>query len=105
MVYHLSMMTKRRAQAEAEKRWGGDAHVRHAPRAMAEAHKAPLLERLKLLRSEGRRETVTERNELVECILTYRCVVGYVSGGFYSVRGSGDTWEEAFAKADKADGR
>lgn len=95
------MMSKAKALKEARSRWGSQAHIEYNGRAMTEPEKRPLRERLAQLRAEDKRETWREREALVGVLLTTRCKVGHLSWA-YHVRGSGDTWEEAFEKADHA---
>jgi hypothetical protein len=108
-------MTKAQAWKEAQKRWGKRAIIRHSPRALTEAAKAPLRERRKAVKAElevtpRTPETMTKRSALIReerdlmgRVLGDRCSVGQemdILAAFH-VMGSGDTWEQAFAKADE----
>lgn len=100
------MMTMKKAHAEAMRRWGKTAMVERHKLALTEEAKAPLRERLAALRVESKPETKKERAELSGEILRYRCNVGVVvniAGMFsaYEIKGQGDTFEAAFAHADK----
>lgn len=106
-------MTKAQARDEAECRWGKRAIIRHNPRALREEQKAPLRQRLAEVREllkttprtpetiPTRRQLYREERDLFGVVISYRCDVGErmdILNAFH-VRGSGDTWEAAFAKA------
>lgn len=108
-------MTKAQAWKAAQKRWGKRAIIRHSPRALTEADKAPLRERRKQVKAEleatprtpetaaRRSMLLREERDLFGQVLGDRCNVGQemdILAAFH-VMGSGDTWEQAFAKADE----
>lgn len=116
-------MTREKAQAEARKRWGGRAYVtagqhlsspekREAATAeFAEAKSridaidAEIAERLKALGwfqelQAERRFMVTRKKESLGWRMYYKFQVGHADVGFH-VEGQGDTWEEAFERADQ----
>lgn len=108
-------MTKAKAWKEAQRRWGKRAIIRFSPRALTDEQKAPLRIRHKevkaLLAALPRApETVAQRGQLLReerdlfgSLIGDRCSVGEemdILAAFH-VKGSGDTWEAAFAKADE----
>lgn len=95
------VMSKTAALVEARRRWGRNGVVRYTKHALTAVEKEPLRPILIALRAERKPETATERSILTGKLLTYRCDVGEVTGFAFYVRGSGDTWEEAFANVDR----
>lgn len=111
-------MTKAQAWKEAVKRWGKKAIIDFRPRALIEPDKVPLRGRHTALREEilavekldqtpelreRLRALRREKQELFGLLIGDRCQVGKemeILRAFH-VMGSGDTWEEAFAKADE----
>ena len=108
-------MTKAQAWKEAQARWGKRAIIRFSPRALVETDKAPLRERRKAVKAEldalprtpetreQRSALLREERELFGQIIGDRCNVGQemdILAAFH-VMGAGDTWEQAFAKADE----
>lgn len=121
-------MTREQALKEARKRFGKDARIQvydkcsspeargdalatvKAARARIEAIEAEIAERLKALdwyqalRAEQKAERETIKS-IGNAAMYYKFNVGKVSnvGGlsFYHVDGQGDTWEQAFAQADR----
>lgn len=108
-------MTKAQAWKAAQERWGPRAIIRHSPKALVEREKIPLRERHKQVRAElaatprspetmaRRRELLREERDLFGQLIGDRCNVGEemdILAAFH-VKGSGDTWEQAFAKADE----
>lgn len=112
------------ALAEARKRWGKDAHVRQYPKTRDEiprdearqimlaardrvkAIDAEIADRLKALDwyQALMAERVAKRKEADNAqawALYFRCTVGTLSAFAFHVKGQGDTWDEAFAAADK----
>lgn len=108
-------MTKATAWKEAQQRWGKRAIIRHSPRALTEDQKAPLRERHKQVKAElaaiprtpetqeQRRALLREERDLFGQLIGDRCNVGNLMDilNAFHVMGSGDTWEQAFAKADE----
>lgn len=75
-------------------------------RASAPQQRAAAFTKLQTLRNtlspEQKKERRKEMRELLRESLNYRYAVGTVEMGmFFSVRGQGDTWEQAFEAADK----
>jgi len=108
-------MTKAQAWKEAQARWGKRAIIQHRPKALTEDAKAPLRERRKIVKAElaalprtpetqaQRGLLLREENTLMGQVLGDRYSVGQemdILAAFH-VMGSGDTWEQAFAKADE----
>jgi hypothetical protein len=98
-------MSKTQALIEARLRWGKQAVVRYNGKALTEPEKAPLRERYRALLAERTPENRQERDGLFSKLFTHRCDVGYVQSAMgicmFSVHGHGDTWEDAFARADR----
>lgn len=116
-------MTREQAHREARKRWGKDAYARaNVESSSPEKREAGRTERETL---KARREAIdkeiddrlkatdwyvalkAERAQIVKRMQHtygsyYKFAVGHLSlGGLaYCIEGEGDTWEEAFAKAD-----
>lgn len=120
-------MTNDQALKQATKRWGKRAAVRNAghfsspdrraaasekattARARIKAIDQEIAERLKAL--DWYQALTGERKELQKVAsensgmaMFHRFSVGKNMGLFFEVLGSGDTWEEAFAQADKRAG-
>lgn len=108
-------MTKARAWKEAQRRWGKRAIIRFSPRALVASAKVPLRERRKQVQAElaamprspetheQRSLLLREERDLFGQLIGDRCNVGEemdILAAFH-VKGSGDTWEQAFAKADE----
>jgi hypothetical protein len=97
-------MTDKKALAEARKRWGKAANVQDRPKAPTAEQRAAAHE--VMVRYKADRASVT-REELLRSqgtALCYRYSVGEVTAypiPLFHVRGQGDTWEEAFAEADR----
>ena len=95
-------MTAKTALAEARRRWGRLAAVRErkdAPTAAGRRAASAVCKLNRATRGVLSREAVLDAMHMA---LTYRCSVGHVAMGvFFHVEGQGDTWEEAFAAADK----
>lgn len=99
-------MTRSQALKEAVKRWGPKAIVRDDRKCATtpESRKAASEKRQALLKSIKPEEKRARRNELDELLfqaLRYRYSVAVHEGFFISVRGYGDSWEDAFACADR----
>jgi hypothetical protein len=108
-------MTKQQAWKEAQARWGKRAIIDYKRRALVGTDKIPLRARHKVVKAElaatprtpetqeRRRGLIREERELFGSLITDRCNVGQemdILAAFH-VMGSGDTWEQAFAKADE----
>ena len=104
-------MTRSQALKEAVHRWGklGCVEDRGAKRASneeqrnaARAERKALLDSLTPEEKKARRE---ELDRLFSAAFRYRYTVGEIGGfpGFrcFHIRGQGDSWEDAFSKADK----
>jgi hypothetical protein len=96
----------RGAKKEAQKRWGDNYAIADRIRPSREPARnlafAKLTELRAITQKSRTKEQREEMNALLGQALYYRFRVGYVHGGFcFSVQGEGDTWEEAFAQADK----
>jgi hypothetical protein len=97
------------ALKEAIKRWGKAARVADHKQPSSQERRAEAHKQLMRLRglpdSERTKEIRKHMSDLTSIALYYRYSVGTIggAGGFawFSVRGHGDTWEEAFAHADK----
>ena len=114
-------MTNKKALAEATKRWGKQAGIRHTPKATDQAGREAVRAKLKELRANkpvlradletraewdahrlaGREWRAAESTAQSISLCSYRCTVGKVTWAFEG-KGQGDTWEEAFAQADKS---
>lgn len=108
-------MTKAQAWEAAKERWGKRAIIEHRPKALLESEKLPLRARHKEVKAEiaaiprtpetheKRRALLREERELFESLIGDRCNVGNLMDilNAFHVMGSGDTWEQAFAKADE----
>jgi len=108
-------MTKAQALKEAQARWGKRAIVEHNRRALIEADKIPLRERHKAVKAElaatprspetheKRSVLLREERDLFGSLISDRYSVGALMDilNAFHVMGSGDTWEQAFAKADE----
>lgn len=108
-------MTKAQAWKAAQQRWGKRAIIEHRPRALMERDKTPLRARHKEVKAalaatprtpetQGKRSALLrEERELFGQLITERCNVGNLMDilNAFHVMGSGDTWEQAFAKADE----
>jgi hypothetical protein len=111
-----STMTKQQALAEARKRWGKNAIVRFNRGAFRKADRTTASADLKSHRAEKPQRPVpvtpeytvawrawkVEEDRLMGICLHYPCDVGDsftlpMFGAGFAVKGSGDTWEEAFA--------
>lgn len=100
-------MNRSQALKQAVGRWGKKAAVRDEGRKTSPEIRAASLKRLAELRAMPEPRSPEVRKEIKEHLgagLDYRYSVGYVGGiagfSFFSVQGQGDTWEEAFAKAE-----
>src|SRR5258706_8854362 len=108
-------MTKAQAWKAAWQRWGKRAIIEYRRRALLEADKAPLRIRHKEVKAEiaatprtletheKRRALLREERGLFGQLIGDRCNVGNLMDilNAFHVMGSGDTWEQAFAKADE----
>jgi hypothetical protein len=96
-------MSLKAAGAEARKRWGDRWHVQEKTNAPTPEQRTDARGLMLLNRDT---KGVLDRVAVLEAqhvVLTYRCAVGYVTNigiPMFHVQGEGDTWEEAFAKAD-----
>lgn len=118
------LMTNQQAVAKAKKRWGNRFYVRNGEHFSSPEQRQQALSTVQEARAEAKRidEEITRR--LSECdwyqqldqkrralrkqvsdtagyAMHYRFSVGKQNGMFNEVLGQGDTWEEAFAEADK----
>ncbi len=97
------LMTEKKALAEARKRWK-NGYVRFSPTAAVQADRDALP---KLTPEQVRALPKEEREKRTWTRLGYRCSVGNIVGigifPMFEVKGQGDTWEEALAKADEYD--
>lgn len=121
-------MTNQQAQKQAQKRWGKKAAVRNAGKFSGTERRQDAADHIAQLKSErdallkekaerlkaldwltGLDKNITRlnveiRNEVPKTHF-YRFDVGRIGGAggfqFFEVLGSGDTWEEAFTRADK----
>lgn len=117
-------MTNQQAMKQATKRWGKQALIQNgghfsspdrraeaqgkavAARARIKEIDQEIADRLKALDwyqslTGERRELQKVASDNISLALRYRFQVGRNTGLFFEVLGSGDTWEEAFAQADK----
>ena len=108
-------MTKAQAWKEAQQRWGKRAIIRFNRRALVDAAKVPLRARHKDVKVQIaatprspethalRSQLLREERDLFGSLIGDRCNVGEVMDILeaFHVKGSGDTWEQAFAKADE----
>lgn len=108
-------MTKAQAWKAARQRWGKRAIIEHRHSALLESDKLPLRARHKAIKAElaatprssetqaKRSALLREERELFGQLITDRCNVGNLMDilNAFHVMGSGDTWEQAFAKADE----
>lgn len=118
------MMTNEQAMKRAAKRWGKRAMIENkgrfsSPDRRADARQRAdaarvrikeidqeIAERLKALDwyqslTGERKELQKTASENASLSMFHRFAVGRDMGMFFEVLGSGDTWEEAFAKADE----
>ncbi len=103
-------MNKTQALKEAVRRWGKDAIIKDDKRCATtpESRKAASEKRqaiLKAITPEGKKARRDELDELLFQALRYRYSVGVRGGFFISIRGYGDSWEDAFACADRMWGK
>ena len=103
-------MTKSQALKEAVNRWGPKAIVQDVRRCTTtkESRKAASEARQALLKTLTAEEKKARRKELDELLfqaLRQRYKVGVHGGFFIGIRGCGDSWEEAFASADRMWGK
>jgi hypothetical protein len=121
-------MTNDQAMKQAAKRWGKKALIenngrfsspdrREAAREKAASARArikaidqEIADRLKALDwyqalTAERKDLQKTASENAGMSMFHRFSVGRDMGMFFEVLGSGDTWEEAFAKADEREGR
>lgn len=103
-------MTKAQALKEAVRRWGPKAIVRddRKCRTTPESREAARVKRHAILKSitpEEKRARHKELDELLFQALRVRFSVGTHEGFCISVRGYGDSWEDAFACADRMWGK
>lgn len=100
-------MTKSQALKEARRRFGPDAVVLDERRlASTPERRAEAREKLKELNAlctthELRKQHRKERDHWLSESYRYRFKVAVHHGFCIGIRGSGDTWEEAFADSDK----
>lgn len=104
-------MNQRQALKEATKRWGKAAAIRDqkncdaTPESRAAAHKRLVELNAICTTPELRKQHSNERDDVRGRANWYRYTVGEIGGvggiQFLRVHGQGDTWEEAFAAADK----
>lgn len=119
-------MTEKQAMREAKKRWGkkayiesrlgaSDTHAReraHAELKIARDHREAIgMEVIRRLRAtpwwlemeEQQKKLTDEIKTLQSKAMSYRFQVGALGlmGMAFCVRGQGDTWEEAFARASR----
>lgn len=96
-------MTFKQAAARAKVLFGKAGHVSEIPNAPDKAERESRRAKRAEIKAVGRKLTAAEQRELET--LQYRCTVGVVIsvGGFAfcHVKGQGDTWEEAFAAAER----
>ena len=111
----MKIRSKTAALAEARRRWGREACVRfdgRAPKALARATALEALKAHNQLKPAQKYEAGTmtpeyrawngEAHRLLALTHSEPCNVGRVFMGIaFEVRGVGDTWDEAFADADK----
>lgn len=103
-------MNRKQALAEAVKRWGKDAMIQDRPRCASSPEEREVARKQrKYLRDTLTKEDLKKRHkdmdELLFDSMRYRFSVGIFGGFFFGVRGSGDTWEEAFEAADRMWGK
>ena len=108
-------MTKAKAWKEAQQRWGKRAIIRWSPKALTEIEKAPLRNRHQEVKAQlatlprnpdtaaQRGQLLREERDLFGQLIGDRANVGELMDilAAFHVKGSGDTWEQAFAKADE----
>lgn len=84
-------MNKAQAMKEARKRWGKAAHIKYD----------------RLAFTEKQKERMKDRNpEMYKRVaFNHKCDVGRIQGiggiQFFEIKGSGDTWDEAFVQFDR----
>jgi hypothetical protein len=123
LVLEVDTMTREQAIREGRKRWGKRAIVRAGEALSSPEQRAEAMDRLK--RNRARRDEIdrevqarlntldwyraaqAERKACLQEVSQtqgwasyYKFSVGLDIGIAFSVEGQGDTWEEAFAKAD-----
>lgn len=103
-------MTKSQALKEAVKRWGPKAIIRDDRKCETtpESRKEATEKRHAILKAITKEEKKARRKELDELLfqaLRYRYSVGVHEGFFISIRGYGDSWDDAFACADRMWGK
>lgn len=94
----MKAMTDKQAHKESVRRWGKNAYNSLRTNAITKEERAAILAKPKEERT---------KEERTHAAASYRCTVGILKtiGGlcsFNEVQGQGDTWEEAFAAADRA---
>ncbi len=114
-------MTTKQALREAVRRWGKTAGVRSAPKAATKVEREAARARVIELRANKPRlrpdwqtrqewdahnaavcQWRQEEREAQDTIFSYRCTVGAIEHHIaFCVKGQGDTFEEAFAEADR----
>lgn len=102
-------MNKSQALKEAVKRWGKEAVVMDNRIKTSAAERDAAREQRKLLLAtltpEEKKKRHRELDDLLSRALRHRYQVGKHGGFFISVRGYGDTWEQAFECADRMWGK
>jgi hypothetical protein len=100
-------MDVKQALKEAVTRWGKTAAVNDRGRKCAStpekrAAAGAKLREMKALPDAEKKLRRKERDEYFSESYRYRYIVGKIElGMFFSIEGSGDTWEEAFKEADE----
>jgi hypothetical protein len=103
-------MNGSQALKEAKRRWGPKAIVKDDRKCAttSESRKAASEKRqaiLKAITPEEKKRRHRELDELLFQALRYRYSVGVHGGFFIAIRGYGDSWDEAFACADRMFGK